>query len=114
MRKVTQRPYGSVSLSGAVFRIEGTGFTGKTYTSERNGVFYVGTLTYGVYYFQEVTAPAGFEEANEGKWFCVIVDELGSHVSGAGYKGGNAAAQALALADAQAVQKQVADAVVTI
>ena len=57
-------------------------------SSQTSGVFYAGTMNYGTFYIKETAAPSNAEyKDNAGKWFCVIIDGYGAHMSKEGYLG---------------------------
>jgi hypothetical protein len=100
------------SLAGAEFQIlrydqtlvsstDTAGQTTTTFTSGANGVYFIDTLPYGVYYLHETKAPNGYADKNQGKYFCLIIDEDGKYVSEKCY-----AEQKDALADAQKVLEE--------
>lgn len=80
------------SLAGARFNIyKGSGTTpyvikydnNTTETlqyleSYENGIFWIGDLSYGVYYLEETAAPAPY---SAGKWYYLIVMESGVYIS---------------------------------
>jgi len=95
-RKVVLRKVSTAydSLQGAEFTIqkgskliEGTDSQGavtKTFTSGETGVFYVGTMNYGVYVLNEITHPANY---SGDSYYYLIVDDDGAEMSlpSAGY-----------------------------
>jgi len=69
-------------LSGAVFDILAFDRTviptGSGCTSAADGVFWVGTLPYGLYYVHETTVPSGMNQGSGyGWWYTVRVDDSG-------------------------------------
>ena len=93
LRKVEDSTY--KSIEGAVFTIhkgnssdayklkgETTSLSGLD--SKASGVFWIGTLPYGVYYLHETTVPSGYTGAgtynadtnpNAGRWFFMVVGD---------------------------------------
>ncbi|MDO4538750.1 MAG: prealbumin-like fold domain-containing protein, partial [Coriobacteriales bacterium] len=61
-------------------------------SSDETGVFWVGTLPYGVYYLNETAAPTNYEN-NKDRWFYLVVDENGAVVSSTSYADYDAAVQ---------------------
>jgi hypothetical protein len=98
------------SLAGAEFQIlrydqtpvsstDASGQTTTTFTSGANGVYFIDTLPCGIYYLRETKAPVGYDNNNENKYFCLIIDEDGKYISEKCYP-----EQKDALADAQNVK----------
>ena len=89
LRKVAKGSYNA--LSGAEFEFDGAGWPGmyddqgnpvQKLTSLSSGVFYIGVMNYGTYFFKETGVPTNTNySGNAGKWFCLIVDETGFYVS---------------------------------
>jgi hypothetical protein len=101
--------YNNVALEGAKFKLSKEGSdaafqlkkedgTSETLdetklVSTSTGIIWIGELPYGTYYLEEKTAPTkhlGKDTTdyrnNNGKWFCLIVDDTGVWMSADGYK----------------------------
>ena len=105
LRKVAKTSYDP--LQGAKFRIynaDMSRYVKDEQTSGESGCFFIDDMPYGTYYLKETVAPAS-HGSNEGKWFCLIVDEGGTWMSESGYNDSDVAAnnRAAALVDAKNV-----------
>ena len=48
--------------------------------SDVNGIIWVGTLPYGIYYLLETQSPKGYDN-NKNKWYCLILDDTGEYIA---------------------------------
>ena len=56
--------------------------TFSDYPAETSGLFWIGDLTYGVYYIKETNVPDGYVQNNDDEcWFYMVVDETGVQMS---------------------------------
>jgi hypothetical protein len=76
--------------------------TFSDYPAGTSGLFWIGDLTYGVYYIKETNVPEGYVQNNDDEcWFYMVVDETGVQMS-EGYLSRDAAKTAYDAAAAQA------------
>ena len=67
------------SQTGPLVSIEINGEENTSFTSGNNGVYFIGTLPFGIYYVHETTVPEGYKQlsGDAGNWYLLTINETG-------------------------------------